>query len=414
MLKAAFIGIDKYSDSTVRELTGGARDATALWALVSDSLPAASVSLLANHEATTARIRVALAATLTDATPDDTVIVTFSGHGTQSHRLVTHDTSRTDLDATTIGMDELASLFKSSNAKAILCVIDCCFSGAAPARVLDDSPISRDPGVPLEEIAGAGRILISACNVNEVAYESPVERHGLLTFALMSALQAGEGDHIDLTAAMAVVMEKVRAAAGRLGVTQTPVMLGHVEGGLALPRLMRGAHYLAAFPEAAGVRVSAQIDDLRQFGMPQAVLDEWTARFRGGLNGLQVSAVNDYRIFDEESLLVVAPTSSGKTFIGEMAATKAIIEGRKAVFLLPYRALVNEKYDLFSSVYGDNLGMRVIRCTGDHTDETGEFVRGKYEIAVLTYEMFLNLMVRNAGVLNQIGLVFSVVPLTSC
>jgi helicase len=85
--------------------------------------------------------------------------------------------------------------------------------------------------------------------------------------------------------------------------------------------------------------------------------------------------------------------------------SKAILDGRKAVFLLPYRALVNEKYDLFVSVYGEKLGMRVIRCTGDHTDETGQFVRGKYEIAVLTYEMFLNLVLRNAGVLNQIGLV---------
>jgi len=405
MLKATFIGIDKYADNTVRELTGAARDATALWALVSDSLPGANASLLTNAEATTARIRTALAATLSDATTDDTVIVTFSGHGTRSHRLVTHDTSRKDLDGTTIGMDELASLFKRSRAKAILCVIDCCFSGAAPARVLDDSPISRDPGIPLEEIAGAGRILISACNVNEVAYESPADRHGLLTFALMAALQAGERDPIDLTAAMAVVMEKVRASGGRLGVTQTPVMLGHVEGGLALPKLKPGKLYLAAFPEAAGVRVSPQIDDLRQFGIPQAVLDEWTARFRGGLNELQMSAVNDYRILDGESLLVVAPTSSGKTFIGEMAATKAIMDGRKAVFLLPYRALVNEKYDLFVSIYGDKLGMRVIRCTGDHTDETSLFVRGKYEIAVLTYEMFVNLMVRNVGVLNQIGLV---------
>ena len=405
MLKATFIGIDKYADSTVRELTGAARDATALWALVSDSLPAASASLLTDTEATTALVRVALAATLTEATPDDTVIVTFAGHGTQSHRLVTHDTSRKDLDATSIGMAELAGLFKTSRAKAILCVIDCCFSGAAPARVLDDSPISRDPGVRLEEIAGAGRILISACNVNEVAYESPADRHGLLTFALMSALQAGEGDLIDLTAAIAIVMEKVRAAAGRLGVIQTPVMLGHIEGGLSLPKLKPGSRYLAAFPEAAGGRVSAQIDDLKQFGIPQAVLAEWTARFRGGLNDLQLSAVNDYRIFQGESLLVVAPTSSGKTFIGEMAATKAIVDGRKAVFLLPYRALVNEKYDLFASVYGDKLGMRIIRCTGDHTDETGQFVRGKYEIAVLTYEMFLNLMVRNAGVLNQIGLV---------
>jgi hypothetical protein len=33
MLKATFIGIDKYADSSVRELTGTVRDATALWAL---------------------------------------------------------------------------------------------------------------------------------------------------------------------------------------------------------------------------------------------------------------------------------------------------------------------------------------------------------------------------------------------
>src|ERR1035437_2766689 len=336
MLRAAFIGIDKYADSTVRELTGAVRDATALWALVSDTMPAAAPRLIANADATIANLRVALQETLASAGEDDTVILAFSGHGTRSQRLVTHDTSRTNLDATTIGMDELAAAFKASKAKAILCVIDCCFSGAAPARVLDDSPIPRDPGVSLEEIAGAGRILISACNVNEVAYESPADRHGLLTFALMSALQTGERGHIDLTAAMAVVMENVRAAASRLGVTQTPVMLGHVEGGLALPRLKRGNLYLAAFPEVAGVRISAQIDDLKQFGIPQPVLDEWTARFRGGLNDLQMSAVNDYRILDGESLLVVAPTSSGKTFIGEMAATKAIIDGRKSVFLLPY------------------------------------------------------------------------------
>lgn len=405
MLKATFIGIDKYADSTVRELTGAVRDATALWALVSDSMPGASASLLTNADATAANIRAALNTSLTTAEEDDTVILTFSGHGTNSQRLVTHDTSRNNLDATTIGMEELAAIFKASKAKAILCVIDCCFSGAAPARVLDDSPASRDPGLPLDDLAGAGRILISACHINEVAYESPTHRHGLLTFALMHALQAGEGTNIDLTAAMAQVMQSVRAAAGQLGVTQTPVLLGHVEGGLALPRLIRGHRFFAAFPEAAGASVSAAVDDLRQFGIPQTVLDEWKARFRGGLNTLQLSAINDYRILDGESLLVVAPTSSGKTFIGEMAATKAILDGRKAVFLLPYRALVNEKYDLFVGVYGEKLGMRVIRCTGDHTDETGQFVRGKYEIAVLTYEMFLNLVLRNAGVLNQIGLV---------
>jgi helicase len=405
MLKATFIGIDKYADSTVRELTGAVRDATALWALISDSMPGATSTLLTNAEATIVNIHAALHETLTSASEDDTVILTFSGHGTRSQRLVAHDTSRSNLDSSTIGMDELAAAFKASKAKAILCVIDCCFSGAAPARVLDDSPFSRDPGMLPEDLAGAGRILISACHVNEVAYESPAHRHGLLSFALIRALQEGDDLSIDLIAAMAAVMQSVRAAAGQLGVTQTPVLLGHVEGGLALPRLAPGPRFFAAFPEATGIRVSAVVDDLSQFGIPRQVLDEWTSRFRGGLNTLQVAAVNDYRILDGESLLVVAPTSSGKTFIGEMAATKAILDGRKAVFLLPYRALVNEKYDLFMSNYSDKLGMRVIRCTGDHTDETDQFVRGRYEIAVLTYEMFLNLIVRNVGVLNQIGLV---------
>jgi helicase len=221
----------------------------------------------------------------------------------------------------------------------------------------------------------------------------------------MTVLRAGERDTVDLTAAVATVMEQVRVAAARLGVIQTPVMLGHVEGGLVLPRLAPGTAFRAAFPEAVGVRVTNNMRDLAAFGLPDSVLNEWGDRFHGGLNDLQVTAVNEFRILDGHSLLVIAPTSSGKTFIGEMAATRAIVSGRKAVFLLPYRALVNEKYDLFDGVYKQRLGMRVVRCTGDHTDEVDLFVRGKYDIAVLTYEMFLNIAVRSTSLLNQVGLV---------
>jgi hypothetical protein len=46
----------------------------------------------------------------------------------------------------------------------------------------------------------------------------------------------------------------------------------------------------------------------------------------------------------------VAPTSSGETFVGAMVAARAIADGRKAVFLLPYRALVSEKYEDFSAL----------------------------------------------------------------
>jgi hypothetical protein len=201
------------------------------------------------------------------------------------------------------------------------------------------------------------------------------------------------------------VLDRVRADAGALGITQTPVHLGNVEGGLLLPAFVPGKAYYLAFPEAKGLKVGSDIAELSAFGIPGEVLSEWAARFKGGLNDLQLAAVNDYRILEGSSLLVVAPTSSGKTFIGEMAATRAIVEGRKAAFLLPYRALVNEKFDQFEDLYGKSLGMRVIRCSGDYLDQTSEIIRGKYDLALLTYEMFLNLAVSNPHVIQSLGLV---------
>jgi helicase len=305
---------------------------------------------------------------------------------------------------TTIPMSELASRFKQTRAKAVLCILDCCFSGGAPARVLEDSPTTRDAGVPLEELAGVGRILLSAANVNEYALEHPKSRHGLLTAALLEVLQ-GEAETISLTAAIDTIMHKVRAEAARMGHIQTPVLFAHIEGGLVLPALRPGTEFFKAFPERKGVRISGRIEDLAAFGLPAPLLEEWSAHYTAGLNQLQLTAVNEHRILDGESLLVVAPTSSGKTFIGEMAAARAVLDQRKAAFLFPYKALVNEKFDQFSRIYGQRLGMRVIRCTGDYQDQTSAFFCGKYDLAVLTYEMFLSLALSQPGILNQIGLV---------
>ncbi len=204
---------------------------------------------------------------------------------------------------------------------------------------------------------------------------------------------------------MAQVLDLVRAEVGRIGVVQTPVLLGQIEGGLSLPALKRGQRYFTEFPEHRGAKVTANIASLSVFNLPASVLNEWRSQFTGGLNDLQLQAVNEHRILDGASLLVVAPTSSGKTFIGEMASARAIVEGRKAVFLLPYKALVNEKFDRFTALYGDKLGMRVIRCTGDYQDQVQLLMRGKYDLAVLTYEMWLNLVVSTPAILSQIGLV---------
>ena len=100
----------------------------------------------------------------------------------------------------------------------------------------------------------------------------------------------------------------------------------------------------------------------------------------------------------------MAPTTSGKTLIGELAAIQAVIAGKKAAFLLPYRALVNEKFEDFSQRYGP-AGLRVVRCSGDASDGVGPVLNGRYDLGFFTYETFLNLALGSPRLLNQLGLV---------
>src|SRR5688500_14099989 len=118
-LHAAFIGIDRLADATIRDLSGCRRDALARWSLFSDTVPDIDARALLDAQATTEAIRAALDETLGKAGPDDSVILSFSGHGTADHRLVTHDTSRARYAETTIDMGELATRFKQSKAKAV-------------------------------------------------------------------------------------------------------------------------------------------------------------------------------------------------------------------------------------------------------------------------------------------------------
>jgi replicative superfamily II helicase len=374
-----------------------------LHALFSDTLPQSSPKLLIDSDATVANIRKALQDTLAAATTDDVVIFSFSGHGSHDHRLAACDTKLSDLTNTSIGMEELAELFKSTKARAVLCILDCCFSGGAPAKVLEDSPIPRDPGTPLEALVGEGRVLLTASGIDEVAYELPSVRHGILTKTLLDLFLNADSS-LDLLSIASDVMRTVRAEAARLGVVQTPVLLGTVTGGLLIPKLRPGKTFYAAFPELQRITITS-INELLRLGFPKQIIDEWILRYPNGFNGLQLEAINRHGILEGNSLVVIAPTSAGKTFIGEVAAAKAIVEGRKAVFLLPYKALVNEKFDQFSALYESRLGLRIIRCSGDYNDQVAAFIRGKYDLALLTYEMYLQLVVGNPFTLANLGLI---------
>lgn len=405
--KSVFIGIDNYASPEITNLVGAKRDALALSSIFLDNIKTLESTLLVDGQATHARVRGAINSALSTASKEDTVIITFAGHGSPDHRLVVHDTynSEDHFLATSIDMSELAELFTRSKARAIIFLLDCCFSGEAPARVFADRPKARSYENPFSLIAGTGRILISACAIDEVAYENPKTAHGLLSEAFFNILQEIK-EPTEILSIAADVIKRVRSNAARLGSSQNPIIVGKIEGGLVFPVFKKGENFLLHFPDLSSVKTDGSIDSLRDFGIPSGVLEVWKERFRNGpLNELQIKAINDFHIMRGESLLVVAPTNSGKTFIGESAAIKAVLDGRKAVFLLPYKALTNEKFDEFSKIYSELLDLRVIRVTGDRSDTVPHFIRGKYDLALLTYEMFLNLVVSNVHILQTIGLV---------
>jgi helicase len=134
--RATFIGINKHQAPGILELTGATRDAQALHALFNDTFSGIDSRLLIDEAATLSSIRAALDASLGEALPDDVVVLTFAGHGTPGHQIVAFDTDSDSPGDSSLSMTELAERFRSSKARAVLCILDCCFSGAAPARVL--------------------------------------------------------------------------------------------------------------------------------------------------------------------------------------------------------------------------------------------------------------------------------------
>jgi helicase len=403
-LKAVFIGVNKHVDANIPELTGARRDATALWALFTDTFyDELTGQLLVDETATHTDVRQAVLGILSAATTDDVVVITFAGHGSPDGRLVLFDTNIADLAQTTLSMADLADAFKGTNARVVLCILDCCFSGQAPARVLEVGARPRS-AFTLSGIYGEGRILLSACATNESAWEQPGTGHGLLTYAVIQALTSSATDSISFPEVAGEIIRHARLEAERISVTQTPEFLGSVQGGLVFPVLKRGENYLAAFPPARTAQLTGTFAELITCGFPEDVVHQWATRFPDGLNDLQLQAVNEHGILEGKALLVIAPTSSGKTMIGELCAIQAVNAGKKAAFLLPYRALVNEKFEEFTARY-EPVGLRVVRCSGDASDGIAPALSGRYDLGFFTYETFLNLALASPRLLGQLGLV---------
>ncbi|MCB0957597.1 MAG: DEAD/DEAH box helicase, partial [Ilumatobacter sp.] len=69
---------------------------------------------------------------------------------------------------------------------------------------------------------------------------------------------------------------------------------------------------------------------------------ELTAHYDFPLDGFQLRAMD--ALDDGESVLVAAPTGSGKTVVAEYAIAAALADGKRAFYTAPIKALSNQKY----------------------------------------------------------------------
>jgi helicase len=146
-----------------------------------------------------------------------------------------------------------------------------------------------------------------------------------------------------------------------------------------------------------------KVEKLLRYGIPPSVIESWKRGQGEHLLSLQANAATKHGLLDGTSLIISAPTSSGKTFCGEMAAAASLFKRKKVVFLVPLKAIAEEKYSDFCCKYSE-LGIKVVISTRDRQEDDRSIEKGSFDLAIMIYEKFNQLLIKNMDVLGLISL----------
>jgi len=145
------------------------------------------------------------------------------------------------------------------------------------------------------------------------------------------------------------------------------------------------------------------IAELSKFGISQSLISKLEQLGYHKLTTIQQRAVEG-GLFERKNLLVIAPTNTGKTFVGELAAlaTSTSKEAAHTFFLVPLKALAEEKFQDFTNKYA-KWGLKVAISTSDKTEFDEDPL--SYQVIIATYEKMSALLVRNPDLIDHVGLV---------
>ena len=105
---------------------------------------------------------------------------------------------------------------------------------------------------------------------------------------------------------------------------------------------------------------------------------KYKRKYKSELDDFQKQAYE--AVEKNHSVLVSAPTGTGKTVIAEHVMTKCLYEGKKVIYTAPIKALSNQKYREFTTSFPDKVGI----ITGDVS------INPFAPLLIMTTEIFRN------------------------
>ncbi len=111
------------------------------------------------------------------------------------------------------------------------------------------------------------------------------------------------------------------------------------------------------------------------------------------LDDFQIKAIAE--IENGHSLVLSAPTGSGKTLVAEYLIDKVLQGNKRIIYTSPIKALSNQKYRDFSALYGDKVGI----LTGDVV------INRDAQALIVTTEVYRNMAIEDPDAIKDVSYV---------
>ncbi len=209
-----FVGVSDYE--FINDLYYGDDDAVDFYNTFAPVWGTSNTRLLVDSQAAESDILDAISWLAENADVNDTVVFTYSGHGSESGALCPYDIT---FDGSGISPRELSEALDQIQAEKIVVILDMCYAGKAQIR------LSKD-----------GRVLMLASQSDEFSQEDPHLRNGVFSYFILEALD--EFDMLDINQDYELSVEEIAEYANQMTADyesdQNPILDDEYFGELAL------------------------------------------------------------------------------------------------------------------------------------------------------------------------------------